>query len=894
MGDQLIDESRVCRHNRDSYHDIEDLSDQMAAWTAKVDNNNRNNPNRGGEPIPVIRVCNNIPTIVTYRKSKYSNESDLEYYERRYYTRLKDDYYKFEISDSIYRCPFCYNKDYSLTGLLRHAFRIAGNSCSRKMVKDIARHSVLITYILRFLTPLKEDIDVARTTEAFSTSVEPVEEHSVTEPIVIMEETDLNEVENIGAIDEHVEVSSGTLPSGCVESTSETSACVKPSILMDQSSMFPITVPRQTLPTVSSTALEPKETIGGTAASKRKIKAWSKENLLWDVVHRWGMVGIKGQDKVHDPYSSRESAIQEFEQKFLAKTKNAWCDMNNFVSHPKSYVWLEVNYGDKEKESTATESVSSVPNFSKAHETLHAKFNHRLNAPPPKPPDIGHDTSKIVDSIQDRDINQVYILGEFGTQNEAAMVFQEIRRRGLKVAVVGFGTIDNYIPVIDKSIGFDTVVAEALNETVCISDKCTRLIVIGKYYFRIDHVGEGARWRRTFGQEIYSPSLLASTESKGNGRDPTTLPHPPEPPDTGSRCPMTSPSPPANLQPTENQFISVKPCCVKVDYVCFIAEESEKDQKGRISGAAIRNYLLEQSRVCQVYDPERNYQCFYIICAAPQEDVDKLKLGNSRNFHYLNQSNCIELDALDDAKEYLATRRAMEVVGISTDEHDAIFQIIVVVFHLRNIEFVRDYEKVYEGLVFSDEIGKEADRDVFVIRKVGSHDDRDLKQAKSVLLVLSMNSFMKLHMCPQFTVPTFKATASDCLWKVQFGKQIALVRMKPPRPLSTREAIAHYYLFEYIQDDLIVVLLKTVIESEKINETIDDGFNNDVIPEAKGVVRIDLLEGCYTKGDIRKKLFPSNREFGYQAGFYAFIPYKFHFKATYWQWFQTLSEGCSF
>jgi 6-phosphofructokinase 1 len=36
----------------------------------------------------------------------------------------------------------------------------------------------------------------------------------------------------------------------------------------------------------------------------------------------------------------------------------------------------------------------------------------------------GHDTSKIVDSIQDRGINQVYILGGFGTQNEAAMIFE--------------------------------------------------------------------------------------------------------------------------------------------------------------------------------------------------------------------------------------------------------------------------------------------------------------------------------------------------------------------------------------------------------------------------------------------------------------------------------------
>jgi len=36
--------------------------------------------------------------------------------------------------------------------------------------------------------------------------------------------------------------------------------------------------------------------------------------------------------------------------------------------------------------------------------------------------------------------------------------------------------------------------------------------VLGKYYFRIDPVGEGARWRRSFAQEIYSPLLLAFTE----------------------------------------------------------------------------------------------------------------------------------------------------------------------------------------------------------------------------------------------------------------------------------------------------------------------------------------------------------------------------------------------
>ncbi|KAG8385026.1 hypothetical protein BUALT_Bualt04G0180100 [Buddleja alternifolia] len=55
-------------------------------------------------------------------------------------------------------------------------------------------------------------------------------------------------------------------------------------------------------------------------------------------------------------------------------------------------------------------------------------------------------------------------------------------------------------------------VAEALNETVCIDNQCKGLTIQGKYYYKIDRLGEGAKWRRTAGQEIYSPFLLALTE----------------------------------------------------------------------------------------------------------------------------------------------------------------------------------------------------------------------------------------------------------------------------------------------------------------------------------------------------------------------------------------------
>lgn len=120
--------------------------------------------------------------------------------------------------------------------------------------------------------------------------------------------------------------------------------------------------------------------------------------------------------------------------------------------------------------------------------------------------------------------------------------------------------------------------------------------------------------------------------------------------------------------------------------------EIQFNQQGKISGAAIRTYLLERSRVCQVSDPERNYHCFYMLCAAPPEDIEKYKLGNPRIFHYLNQSNCYELDGVDDSKEYLATRRAMDVVGISSDEQEAIFRVVAAVLHLGNIEFAKGKE----------------------------------------------------------------------------------------------------------------------------------------------------------------------------------------------------------
>ncbi|KAJ6698250.1 MYOSIN [Salix purpurea] len=114
--------------------------------------------------------------------------------------------------------------------------------------------------------------------------------------------------------------------------------------------------------------------------------------------------------------------------------------------------------------------------------------------------------------------------------------------------------------------------------------------------------------------------------------------------------------------------------------------EIQFDATGRISGAAIRTYLLERSRVVQITDPERNYHCFYQLCAS-ERDAEKYKLDNPHHFHYLNQSKIYELDGVSNAEEYIKTRRAMDIVGISNEDQEAIFRILAAILHLGNIEF---------------------------------------------------------------------------------------------------------------------------------------------------------------------------------------------------------------
>ncbi|GJN23324.1 hypothetical protein PR202_gb10963 [Eleusine coracana subsp. coracana] len=125
--------------------------------------------------------------------------------------------------------------------------------------------------------------------------------------------------------------------------------------------------------------------------------------------------------------------------------------------------------------------------------------------------------------------------------------------------------------------------------------------------------------------------------------------------------------------------------------------EIQFDKYGKISGAAVRTYLLERSRVIL----KKTIFSIGIVKVSGAnffrmlnwlQDVKRFKVGDTRTFHYLNQTNCYEVANVDDAREYIETRNAMDIVGIDQEEQDAIFRVVAAILHLGNINFSKGKE----------------------------------------------------------------------------------------------------------------------------------------------------------------------------------------------------------
>lgn len=80
----------------------------------------------------------------------------------------------------------------------------------------------------------------------------------------------------------------------------------------------------------------------------------------------------------------------------------------------------------------------------------------------PQPPE------DIVDTLERSNVNALFVIGGDGTMKAAMSISAEVRKRGLKISVIGIPkTIDNDINYIPQSFGFETAVCKATEAIEC-------------------------------------------------------------------------------------------------------------------------------------------------------------------------------------------------------------------------------------------------------------------------------------------------------------------------------------------------------------------------------------------------------------------------------------------
>lgn len=112
------------------------------------------------------------------------------------------------------------------------------------------------------------------------------------------------------------------------------------------------------------------------------------------------------------------------------------------------------------------------------------------------------------------------------------------------------------------------------------------------------------------------------------------------------------------------------------------------NKAGEPCGGRITNYLLEKSRVVYQNVGERSFHVFYqLLQGASDQEANQWMLYGPENFYYLKQSQCYTVDGTDDVKEFGETRNAMNVMGMTASEQEAVFRMVAGILHLGNVTF---------------------------------------------------------------------------------------------------------------------------------------------------------------------------------------------------------------
>lgn len=114
------------------------------------------------------------------------------------------------------------------------------------------------------------------------------------------------------------------------------------------------------------------------------------------------------------------------------------------------------------------------------------------------------------------------------------------------------------------------------------------------------------------------------------------------------------------------------------------------DASGYISGANIETYLLEKSRAIRQAKDERTFHIFYqLLAGATAEQREKFILDDVKTYSFLSNGP-LPVPGVDDAAEFQATVKSMNIMGMTTEDFNSIFRIVSAVLLFGCMKFKQE------------------------------------------------------------------------------------------------------------------------------------------------------------------------------------------------------------
>eukprot|EP01062_Namystynia_karyoxenos_P063598 TRINITY_DN563_c4_g1_i1.p1 TRINITY_DN563_c4_g1~~TRINITY_DN563_c4_g1_i1.p1 ORF type:complete len:1765 (+),score=590.00 TRINITY_DN563_c4_g1_i1:119-5413(+) len=113
------------------------------------------------------------------------------------------------------------------------------------------------------------------------------------------------------------------------------------------------------------------------------------------------------------------------------------------------------------------------------------------------------------------------------------------------------------------------------------------------------------------------------------------------------------------------------------------------DRDGMLVGARTQHYLLERSRIVTHAPNERSFHAYYqLVAGASDQERERYRLHDRKKVGWIYRGyepDPTELE--EDATNYAEVRRSMDVVGISAEEQQGVYDILAGILHLQTVEF---------------------------------------------------------------------------------------------------------------------------------------------------------------------------------------------------------------